>query len=152
MMQRKGLPLFLGQFVETRLNQGATSRWSARSSGPVSSPGDAIENVVFFISRALHSPDEASLVLRRMSSINMLRAIRNSQPRNFRPQVIPRLLVELDQRVLGQVFGELNIAGVADEESDQRRLISIHEFIEGGVIALLKSDHQLVIVSHRTQW
>ncbi len=76
--------------------------------------------VVFFGLAAGEARIRASLVRRRTSSMRRLRAMRNIQPRKRPREVIPRLIVDLDEGVLGEVFGELPVAGVAVEEAEER--------------------------------
>jgi nickel-dependent lactate racemase len=61
-------------------------------------------------------------------------------------QIIPELVVELEQRFLRQVLGQLGISRAAKEKSPPRPLVALDQFVECGRVSVLQTEHQLVIV------
>jgi hypothetical protein len=65
-------------------------------------------------------------------------------------EVVPRLAEDAEQRVLGQVFGELAIVGLTDEEAEQRALMAFDQVVEGAAVSFLQAEHQFIVdVSER---
>ena len=150
-VQSEGLPLLFRDQLESLFDQFGDLALVSLILGRNHFTRDPVQDIVLLIARAFHCPHEGVIGL-PPNVIDQQIASDTKEPaaKPAHGEIIPRLLVELDQRVLSQVLGQLNIAGISQEESDQWRLILINEFIEGGIIPLLKSDHQLVIIGHRT--
>jgi hypothetical protein len=65
-------------------------------------------------------------------------------------EVIPSLVVDLQQRFLRQVFRELQVPGIPHEKTDQHGLIPVDEVLKRLRDARLDQDHQFVVAHARS--
>src|SRR4029077_16598691 len=63
-------------------------------------------------------------------------------------KIIPRLVVDSQQRFLRQVLGKLAVARVREKKVDEWLLIAFDQCFERLRVASLDSDHQLIVVDH----
>jgi len=147
MMQSECLPLFIGNLREQFLYKIGHLADVGLFGRRENVSGNSRKNIVVVLSSSPHSPQQQ--IVRTAADIVNQQVPADAVHPAAKPadrQIVPRLTVHPQQRLLRQILGQLSIPGVALEKPDQRSLISLDQFFERPRVATLDADHQLIVI------
>ena len=147
MMQGKRQPLFFRQFGQQSIDQAGQFPLIGMGIRRDHAGNDGTQRLLIVI-RAAAGMDQG---IAGMSSKRIDEQVPRhaEQPAAESPQrqIIPRLIVDLEQGFLREIFSELAVSGVGIKEAKQYPLVALHELLERMSIVLLDLDHERVVIN-----